>query len=202
MSDYVVGVSGGIGSGKTTVTDLFAQKNIEVIDADVIARQVVEPNTPALNQIVKKFGPNIVNSQGQLDRAQLRKLIFAKPELKNWLNDLLHPLIRQQMLEQTQQAKSVYCLLSVPLLVENNLVNLVDRVLIVDVEEQVQIQRSVLRDNSNEQQIRAIMQAQVSREERLKVADDVIDNNHDLGHLIPQIDKLHLEYLALADLTK
>ncbi|MGJ8679612.1 dephospho-CoA kinase [Paraglaciecola sp.] len=198
MSQFVVGVSGGIGSGKTTVTDLFAEKNIAVIDADVIAREVVEPGTQALELIIEKFGSTILTTENSLDRKALRQLIFAHPEQKNWLNALLHPLIRQQMIEQTKGATSAYCLLSVPLLVENNLTSLVNRVLIVDVDEHTQIQRSVLRDKSNEQQIRSIMQAQATREERLKVADDVINNNHGIQQLIPQINRLHQEYLTLA----
>jgi dephospho-CoA kinase len=206
MSQFVVGVSGGIGSGKTTVTDLFMQKNIDVIDADVIARQVVEPGTIALEAIVEKFGESILNAKGELDRAQLRSVIFdeqeSNPLHKTWLNDLLHPIIRQQMMIQTKAAESIYCLLSVPLLVENNLVSLVDRVLIVDVKESVQLQRAITRDgsngNNNEQQIRGIMNAQATRKERLKVADDVIDNNGNLTQLMPQIAKLHEHYLQLA----
>jgi dephospho-CoA kinase len=202
MSQFIVGVSGGIGSGKTTVTDLFSDKGIVVIDADVIARQVVEPGTKALEAIVEKFGKSILNAKGQLDRAQLRSVIFdgqeSNPLHKTWLNDLLHPIIRQQMISQTKAAESIYCLLSVPLLVENKLMSLVDRVLIIDVNESIQLQRAITRDGSNEQQIRGIMNAQATRKERLKVADDVIDNNDDLAQLIPQINKLHEQYLQLA----
>lgn len=206
MSQFVVGVSGGIGSGKTTVTDLFADKGIMVVDADIIARQVVKPGTNALSAIVEKFGKTILNSQGELDRAQLRSVIFdgneSNPAHKMWLNDLLHPLIRQQMVIQTKAAQSIYCLLSVPLLVENNLMSLVDRVLIVDVNESLQLQRAIARDgnngNDNEQQIRSIMNAQATRNDRLKVADDVLDNNGDLAQLTPQITKLHNKYLQLA----
>ena len=203
VSDYVVGISGGIGSGKTTVTDLFAQYAIEVIDADMIAREVVEPGTPALKAIVDKFGSQVLNesvgsSSGTLDRAKLRTLVFNDIETKNWLNQLLHPVIRQQMLLQTQQAKSTFCLLSVPLLVENKLYEQVDRVVIVDVDEQTQLQRTLLRDKTNEQQIRAIMSAQATRQERLAVADDIIDNNGKTDDLVKQVDILHKKYLVLA----
>lgn len=198
MSNYVVGISGGIGSGKTTVTDLFAEYDVEVIDADVIARQVVEPGTEALKAIVDKFGTPILDTSGWLDRAKLRKLVFAKPDIKSWLNQLLHPAIRQFMILQIQQAQSPYCLLSVPLLVENKLYEMVDTVLIVDVDEATQLHRTVLRDNSNEQQIRAIMQSQASREERLAVADDVIDNNAEKSLLSKQVAVLHRQYLTLA----
>jgi dephospho-CoA kinase len=201
VSDYVVGISGGIGSGKTTVTDLFAKYGIEVIDADVIAREVVEPGTPALKAIVDKLGQSVLDPSGSLDRAKLRSLVFNDIEVKNWLNQLLHPAIRQQMLLQTQQAKSAYCLLSVPLLVENKLNEQVDRVVIVDVDEQTQLQRTLLRDKTNAPQIRAIMNAQATRQQRLAVADDIIDNNGKADDLAKQVVHLHQHYLQLAKQT-
>jgi dephospho-CoA kinase len=206
MSNYVVGISGGVGSGKTTVTDLFAKYAIKVIDADVIAREIVEPGTPALKAIIDKFGQSVLDSSGgsssgTLDRAKLRTLVFNNSEVKNWLNQLLHPAIREQMLLQTKQAESAYCLLSVPLLVENKLYQHVDRVVIVDVHEQTQLQRTLLRDKTNEQQIRAIMSAQATRQQRLAVADDVIDNNGKADDLTEKITQLHKHYLQLAKQT-
>jgi dephospho-CoA kinase len=201
MSDFVVGISGGIGSGKTTVTDLFAKHAIEVIDADVIARKVVEPGTPALKAIIHKFGESALDQSGSLDRAKLRSLVFNDIEVKNWLNKLLHPAIRQQMLLQTQQAKSAYCLLSVPLLVENKLNEQVDRVVIVDVDEATQLQRTLLRDKTNATQIRAIMNAQATRQQRLAVADDIIDNNGIPDDLAKQVAYLHQHYLQFAKQT-
>jgi dephospho-CoA kinase len=198
MSNFVVGITGGIGSGKTTVTDLFAKYAIEVIDADVIAREVVEPGTPALKAIINKFGQSVLDESDSLDRAKLRRLVFNDIEVKNWLNQLLHPAIRRQMLLQTQQAKSDYCLLSVPLLVENKLNEQVDRVVIVDVDEPTQLQRTLLRDKTNEKQIRAIMSAQATRQQRLEVADDVIDNNGGTDALFKQVFQLHQYYLQLA----
>jgi dephospho-CoA kinase len=203
MSNYVVGISGGIGSGKTTVTDLFAKYAIKVIDADVIAREIVEPGTPALKALIDKFGKSVLDSSGgsssgTLDRAKLRTLVFNNSEVKSWLNQLLHPAIREQMLLQTKQAESVYCLLSVPLLVENKLYQHVDRVVIVDVHEQTQLQRTLLRDKTNEQQIRAIMRAQATRQQRLAVADDVIDNNGKADDLTEKVTQLHKHYLQLA----
>jgi dephospho-CoA kinase len=203
MSKYVVGISGGIGSGKTTVTDLFAKYAIKVIDADVIAREIVEPGTPALKAIIDKFGQSVLDSSGgsssgTLDRAKLRTLVFNNSEVKSWLNQLLHPAIREQMLLQTKQAESAYCLLSVPLLVENKLYQHVDRVVIVDVHEQTQLQRTLLRDKTNEQQIRAIMRAQATRQQRLAVADDVIDNNGKADDLTEKVTQLHKHYLQLA----
>jgi dephospho-CoA kinase len=198
MSNFVVGITGGIGSGKTTVTDLFAKYAIEVIDADVIAREVVEPGTPALKAIINKFGQSVLDESDSLDRAKLRRLVFNDIEVKNWLNQLLHPAIRRQMLLQTQQAKSDYCLLSVPLLVENKLNEQVDRVVIVDVDEPTQLQRTLLRDKTNEKQIRAIMSAQATRQQRLEVADDVIDNHGGIDALFKQVAQLHQYYLQLA----
>jgi dephospho-CoA kinase len=198
VSHFVVGVSGGIGSGKTTVTNIFSSLGVEVVDADVIAREVVSVGTPGLNAIVKKFGQQIVSESGELNRSSLRQLVFSQPELKEWLNRLLHPLIREQMQQQTQSAKSVYCILSVPLLVENNLIKSVDRVLIVDVSEATQLQRTIRRDNSNEQQISAIMRAQASREQRLAVADDVVLNEGSPIELLEKVTELHQFYLKLA----
>jgi dephospho-CoA kinase len=198
VSKYVVGISGGIGSGKTTVTDLFATFGIEVIDADVIARDVVAPQTPALKAIVDKFGQSVLDQSGRLNRAELRNLVFSDSVIKDWINQLLHPAIRHQMLLQTQQAQSLYCLLSVPLLVENKLYQQVDRVVIVDVDEQTQLQRTLLRDKTNAQQIRAIMSAQATRQQRLFVADDVIDNNGKADNLAKQVAQLHSQYLQLA----
>ncbi|MDP5029294.1 MAG: dephospho-CoA kinase [Paraglaciecola sp.] len=199
MSTYVVGVSGGIGSGKTTVTNLFAELGIDIIDADVIAREVVAPQTPGLNAIVAKLGQDILDNHGHLNRALLRQLVFTQPDLKEWLNQLLHPLIREQMQQQTQGASSPYCILSVPLLVENQGYKTVDRVLIVDVSEATQLQRTVLRDNSNVEQISAIMRAQASREQRLAVADDVIENEGSEQELIEKVAQLHQLYLSLAE---
>ena len=198
VSDYVIGISGGIGSGKTTVTDMFAKHGIDVIDADVIARKMVEPGSPALKAIVNKFGQSVLDESGDLDRAKLRFLVFNNSENKSWINQLLHPAIVQQMLLQTQQAKSAYCLLSVPLLVENKLYEQVNRVVIVDVDEQTQLQRTLLRDKTNEEQIRAIMRAQATRQQRLVVADDVIDNNGKTNDLDKQVAQLHKQYLQAA----
>jgi dephospho-CoA kinase len=164
---------------------------------------VVEPGTPALKSIVDKFGQSVLDyssgaSLGTLDRAKLRTLVFSDNETKSWLNKLLHPAIRQQMLLQTRQAKSAYCLLSVPLLVENKLYEQVDRVVIVDVNEQTQLHRTLLRDKTNEQQIRAIMKAQATRPQRLSVADDIVDNNGKTVDLVKQVTRLHKKYLQLA----
>ncbi|HIF9290401.1 TPA: dephospho-CoA kinase [Photobacterium damselae] len=195
---FVVGLTGGIGSGKTTVANLFARYGVDLIDADIIARDVVAPNSAGLAAIIDKFGADITLENGELDRAQLRQLIFSKPELKEWLNQLLHPMIRQQMLAQIQASTSPYCLLIVPLMVENNLQALTQRLLVVDVDEQVQIQRTQQRDKVPLEQVKKILASQASRSERLAAADDVITNNDDEQVLYPQVEKLHQYYLALS----
>lgn len=198
MSRLIIGLTGGIGSGKTTVSDLFATKGIDIVDADVIARELVAKGSEALAKIEQKFGPQALTEQGELDRAYLRQRVFKAPEEKQWLDDLLHPMVRQQMLLQCQQAQSTYCILSVPLLVENQLLHMVERVLVVDVEEERQLNRASARDNNSRQQIKTIMQAQASRQQRLEFADDIVNNNGSVEALPPQIEHLHQQYLHLA----
>ncbi|MNH07477.1 Dephospho-CoA kinase [compost metagenome] len=196
---YVVAITGGIGSGKTTIANQFAALGIEVIDADVIAREVVEPGTPALTAIVNHFGSNILNAQGELDRRALRDRIFNHNEEKSWLNALLHPLIRHEMLRQCTVASSPYCLLVVPLLVENKLTGLADRVLVIDVDEETQIERTCRRDGVSRAQAEAILASQASRAERLAAADDVLDNQSGTSETIQaRILALHETYLAFA----
>jgi dephospho-CoA kinase len=192
-------LTGGIGSGKTAVSDLFQQKKIDIIDADVIAREVVEPGQPALKAIADHFGKDILLQNGALDRPKMREIAFANNENKEWLNALLHPLIRARMQSQTASAKSPYCILSVPLLVENKMSSMVSRVLVVDIDQSLQIQRASKRDQQTSQQLAKIVAAQASREERLAVADDVIDNSGDLPKLKKQVDALHISYVELAN---
>ncbi|MGF1762299.1 dephospho-CoA kinase [Aliivibrio kagoshimensis] len=196
---FVVGVTGGIGSGKTTVTNLFHELyGIEIVDADIIAREVVAPNSEGLSKIVTHFGSDILLSNGRLNREKLRAIIFSQPDEKSWLNELLHPMIRQQMLTQAQATTSPYCLLVIPLLIDNGLQYLVDRILVIDVDQQTQISRTANRDSVTIEQAKSILSAQISREERLAFADDVINNNGDNSELKPIIGLLHEQYLALA----
>ncbi|PTT50954.1 dephospho-CoA kinase [Aeromonas sp. HMWF014] len=196
---YVVAVTGGIGSGKTTIANQFAALGIDVVDADVIARDVVEPGAPALAAIATYFGPDVIAPDGQLDRRSLRERVFSEPNAKAWLNALLHPLIRQEMLRQCAAARSPYCLLVVPLLVENKLTGLANRVLVIDVDEATQIERTCRRDGVSAEQARAIIAAQASRSERLAAADDVIDNHNGSQMAIKtRILALHETYLAFA----
>ena len=196
---YIVGVTGGIGSGKSTVADLFAELGIVVVDADVIAREVVAPGEVVLDAIGAYFGPEVITQDGYLDRALMRERIFENSASRHWLEALLHPLIRERMTEECQNARSAYCLLVVPLLVEHRLTDLCQRVLVVDASREVQIARSVHRDQNNEAQIEAIMATQASREQRLAAADDVLDNNDcSLEQLRAAVLQLHTQYLALS----
>lgn len=200
MSSYIIGLTGGIGSGKTTVSNEFAKLNIEIIDADVVARQVVEPNTPALTKIAQRFGEDILLDDGSLNRAKLRELIFANDSDKEWLNNLLHPLIRQEILIQLEQASSPYCLLSAPLLFENNLHKLVNRSLVIDIDQQTQINRTTKRDKVSKEQVEAIISSQIARQQRLELADDVIDNSTLSFNVIQEkVVTLHSTYLELAE---
>lgn len=196
---YVVAITGGIGSGKTTVANQFAELGIEVVDADVIAREVVEPGTPALAAIADHFGSEVIAPDGQLDRRRLRERVFTDPQAKGWLNALLHPLIRTEMQRQCAATRSPYCLLVVPLLVENRLTALANRVLVIDVDEATQIERTCRRDGVSHEQAQAILSAQASRAERLAAADDVLDNQNGTPEAIKsRILTLHETYLAFA----
>lgn len=196
---YVVAITGGIGSGKTTVANQFAELGIEVVDADVIAREVVEPGTPALAAIATHFGPEVITPDGQLDRRRLRERVFTDPQAKGWLNALLHPLIRTEMQRQCAATRSPYCLLVVPLLVENRLTALANRVLVIDVDEATQIERTCRRDGVSHEEAQAIVAAQASRAERLAAADDVLDNQNGTPEAIKsRILALHETYLAFA----
>ncbi|XES84950.1 dephospho-CoA kinase [Franconibacter pulveris] len=195
---YTVALTGGIGSGKSTVADAFSRLGVTVIDADIIARQVVEPGQPALEAIATHFGQSILHPDGTLNRRALRERIFAKPEEKAWLNALLHPLIQQQTRTEIAQATSPYVLWVVPLLVENQLHKRADRVLVVDVTPETQIQRTMLRDNVSREHAEQILAAQTTREARLTIADDVINNNGAPDATAADVERLHQRYQHLA----
>ena len=200
---YVVGLTGGIGSGKSTIAELFVELGVLVIDADLVARQVVEKGSPLLAEIAVHFGPEILLEDGALNRAALREKVFNHEREKQWLNQLLHPAIRHEMLRQLAAQQAPYCIFMVPLLIENNLIALCQRVLVVDVSEQTQMTRASKRDNNQLALIKNIMQSQVSRSERLQHADDVINNDADLSESLPQLKQkvlsLHHLYLQLAE---
>ncbi|WP_434762058.1 dephospho-CoA kinase [Vibrio fortis] len=195
----IIGLTGGIASGKTTVADLFQEHfNIDIVDADIVAREVVAVGSDGLRQITEHFGEAILLEDGTLNRAKLREQIFSNPEDKAWLNALLHPMIRNKIEEGLTNIRSPYGLLVAPLLIENQMQGMVDRVLIVDVPTEVQIQRTMNRDNVSEEQVKAILKSQASREQRLAIADDVIKNHTKNQDLLPQITDLHQKYLAIS----
>lgn len=201
MSDnrcYLVGITGGIGSGKTLVTDTFASLGVEIVDADIVAREVVAPGSEGLSAIAAHFGNSIITPQGELNRAALRELVFTNEAQKQWLNQCLHPRIRQAMAEAVSNIQSEYGVLAVPLLIENGMQKMVDRIAVVDCPESVQLTRALSRDGSSEAAIKGIMAAQVSRETRLAEADDVIDNSKDKASTISQVKQLHQQYLQMA----
>ena len=194
-----IGLTGGIGSGKTTVSNLFAKLGVVIADADIAAREVVEPGTDALATIKGRFGNEVIASDGSLNRKALREVVFDNPAQRKWLERLLHPLIRQQLTSQLEQADSPYAILASPLLLETDQHTLVDRILIVDLPESLQLDRAAARDNANIQQIKAIMAAQMSRSERCKRADDIILNDSGISELKAKVLSLHQHYLTLAE---
>jgi dephospho-CoA kinase len=195
---WVVGLTGGIGSGKSTVVELFAKKGVSIIDADKITRDLTLPYQPALLKIVEHFGKDILHTEGTLNRAKLRKIIFDNPEEKQWLEKLLHPLVRIAMIHQAETSTSPYCIAVIPLLFETEKNPLINRTLVVDIDEEIQINRTIQRDQSSKEEVMAILKAQISREKRLAMADDVIDNTHNFEELVPQVEKLHRLYLLIA----
>jgi dephospho-CoA kinase len=199
--NFVVGITGGIGSGKSAVTSRLEQHGITVVDADVVAREVVEPGTPVLSAIAEHFGENILQPNGALDRAALRKIVFETPAEREWLESVTHPAIREAIAAQLTAATSPYVVLSSPLLLEAGQSAFAQHVVVVDVPEEVQLSRTCARDNNDEVLVRNIMAAQLPRAERCAGADEVIDNNGSLEALQQTVDALHQRLLALASET-
>lgn len=195
---YVVGLTGGIGSGKSTVSESFARLGIEVIDADQLAREAVATGSPALAEIASHFGQSIINSEGSLDRRALRAIVFADKAERRWLERLLHPIIGELLKQRLSRSESSYTILESPLLLEAGQKDLVDRILVVDVSEDTQLQRAMLRDGSNEDTIRGIIASQINRDARLAAADEVIHNEGPVEEIEKQVSALHNKYLKLA----
>ena len=193
-----VGITGGIGSGKTAVTDWLAQKGIIIVDADVVARLVVAPGTPALAEIADNFGAEYLLPDGQLDRPALRQLVFADESKRKLLETITHPKIRKELATQLRDASSPYVVLSSPLLLEGNQSEMVDLIVVVDVPESLQIERTMARDQNDEALVTKIMAAQCDRETRLSRADIVIDNSESLDTLYHRTGALHQTLLARA----
>ncbi len=197
MKPWILGLTGGIGSGKSAAARHFSALGVHVVDADQAARWVVEPGRPALTEIVGHFGREILLANGNLDRAALRRRVFQSAEERRWLERLLHPLIRQEILASLEQASSPYAILESPLLVETDQHTMTQRILVVDVPESLQLERAMQRDGADREQIEAILKAQASREERLRHADDVLVNDRDLPWLHGEVERLHRFYLTL-----
>jgi len=193
-----IGLTGGIGSGKSTACNYFKELGIPVIDADLIARELTQPGQPVLSRLTRAFGEEILTKQGELDRAYLRQRIFTDPEQRHRLEAILHPLIKQTITERLSHINSPYIIIAVPLLIESQWMDMVDRVLVIDSPVELQIQRSTQRDASNATQIRAIIHNQTDRQTRRASADDIILNDTDLTKLHQQVEQLHRQYLKLA----
>ncbi len=191
-----IGLTGGIASGKSTVADLFAEHGVPIIDTDVIARQLVQPGMPALDEIRAAFGDGVFDSHGQLDRASMREVVFSDASRREQLESILHPRIRDEAIAQSGATDGPYQIIVVPLLVESTMRQFMDRVLVVDCDEETQVSRLLSRDAENEDQARRILAAQASRADRLGLADDVISNDGDLATTRQQVDALHEKYLS------
>ncbi|CDF95515.1 MULTISPECIES: dephospho-CoA kinase [unclassified Pseudomonas] len=194
---WILGLTGGIGSGKSAAAQHFIDLGVHVIDADHAARWVVEPGRPALAKIAEHFGPDVLQADGTLDRAALRKLIFENADERRWLEALLHPLIADEIAHHLAQARSSYAILVSPLLIESGQYAMTQRILVIDAPEQLQIERTLQRDQISEQQVQAILKAQSSRQDRLNHADDVVVNDRDLAWLHSEVERLHHSYLTL-----
>jgi dephospho-CoA kinase len=193
-----VGLTGGIASGKSLVADLFAARGAAVIDTDVIARDVVRPGAPALQDIVQQFGADILDADGRLARRRLRELVFADDAKRRALEAILHPRIRREAIRQSAAAGGDYQIIVVPLLVESPMRQFMDRILVVDCSEQTQLERLLERDTETEGQARRILAAQADRKTRLGAADDVLDNDGTKEEAAAQVEHLHRRYLELA----
>lgn len=197
-----IGLTGGIGSGKSSVAALLTTRGVPVIDTDEIAHRLTEPGQPAFDEIVHAFGQDILDAQRRIDRNKLRERVFENTGERQRLEMILHPRIREMVREKLEEVHASYCIIVVPLLIESGFIDLVDRVLVVDASESAQIQRTAARSGLTEPEIRKIMAAQASRAHRLQKANDVIDNNGDRKHLEKEVESLHQWYLSLAETAR
>lgn len=193
-----VGLTGGIGCGKSTVAKIFAELNVPVLDADEIAHRLVEKGQPALVQIQQGFGPDILNPDGSLDRKAIREQVFSDPKQKQKLESILHPLIYKTLQTELEQLTAPYCIISIPLLFETDMAHFVDRILVIDCPVETQIERVKIRDKLTIERIQSIIDNQVSRKFRKAQADDLIDNSGNDYRLAEQVKKLHNLYLSLS----
>ena len=195
---FTVGVTGGIGSGKSLAADRFRQLGVAVIDADVVARQIVEPGMPALQKIIDAFGESVTNDRGELDRAALRKIIFSDSSRKSQLEAILHPRIYDEILRSLSELSTPYAIVVIPLLAESKREYPLDRILVIDVPRDVQISRVTTRDDQSTEEVERIISSQTSRHSRLAIADDVIENIGSTDDLYRRVDTMHVIYLEYA----
>ena len=195
---FTVGVTGGIGSGKSSAADRFRQLGVPVIDADVVARQIVEPGMPALQEIINTFGESVANDRGELDRAALRKIIFLDSSCKSQLEAILHPRIFDEILRLLSELSTSYAIVVIPLLAESKREYPLDRILVINVPSDVQISRVTTRDGQSTEEVERIISSQASRYSRLAIADDVIENIGSKDDLYERVDAMHLTYLEYA----
>lgn len=194
-----IGLTGGIASGKSAACQIFREQGVPIIDADVIAHDIVKPGSHCYQQIVEFFGSDILQADRQLNRQLLRTRVFSDPVSKTKLESILHPIIRQELIEKSQHVEAAYCILVIPLLIEAKMTDLVDRVLVIDIKTELQIARLCLRDRLSEQEARNILSQQSSRSNRLACADDVISNDTSLENFSKAIIKQHHKYIELAN---
>ncbi|WP_455374568.1 dephospho-CoA kinase [Kaarinaea lacus] len=192
-----IGLTGGIGSGKSTVAKLFADLGVPVYDTDTIARELVQPGKPALKEMIEALGSDIISGNGELDRQALKQRIFDNDDVRKRVEEILHPKIRKQLLSNIESCSAPYCIAVIPLLIEKNWLNIVDRVLVVDVPQEMQLERATARDSVSKNLILQIIKTQVSRDTRLAVANETIDNSGDPQQLANLVDELHKKYMAL-----
>ena len=193
-----IGLTGGIGSGKSTVSEIFSDLGITIIDADIIAHQLTQSGSDSFKEIKQLFGENFITDNGELDRKKIAQTIFSDSSKRLALERILHPRIRQRMLQEVEQAQSGhYIILAIPLLLESNFTNLVDRIIVIDAEDDIRIKRTQQRDSRTEEQIKDIMIHQISRNERLQRADDILNNNGNFEDLSSAVKRLHQKYMAM-----
>lgn len=192
-----IGLTGGIGSGKSSVSALFLDLGVPVIDMDVLAREVVMPGQPALQEIIRLFGEHVCDANGELKRRRVRDIIFTDPNKRRQLEAIIHPAIREQVRRRLNNMDSPYCIIVIPLLFETGQKDMIDRILVVDSRPEDQLQRTMRRDNISKDDVQNIMATQVSRQTRLELADDIINNSEGIPRLKEQVQQLHQHYLEL-----
>lgn len=192
-----VGLTGGIGSGKSTVAALFARHGVSIIDTDEIARALAAPGEPAHREIVSAFGREVLGATGEIDRARLRKIVFGDADERRRLEAILHPRIRAEVTARITASRAAYCIVVAPLLIEANFTDLVDRILVIDADDSLRLERTKARSGLSETEIQSIMSSQLGRQERLRQANNVITNNSDIAHLEREVTRLHSKYAEM-----